>query len=543
MKKIISLMLIVVLCLSLCACGGTTYESGDPSSDATVNNIKVTPYEMEFKNIVDGYIDHYTVAKNDFETDKEGFVSCDDFYVFLPANSVISCEKEFAFFCYDSSYYLDSAIMEESGLTMDYITPAFTTGSFTLSGDCYLRFSVKGSFEDIKISVPEGQKDFVIYGNKEDLRTKSTLRLMKQNLEGRDSAVNYIFMTDLHYDMGPDTPQGAALIRQVETAVAIANSNDSVDFICIGGDITSGMFESKEEYLKYTNEILGPLKKSEKPVFILMGNHDDNSYHRFTYDVYYPDRIMSDNDWNEKILKTYCPSDIKQDSDYKNSKYFYYDLNDKKTRVICLDSVDYRAKFDNKGKITELPIKNSLATTHLDKYWSGCSWWGYSNGQLEWLVNEAMTAGDDWNYVFLSHMGIDYQTNAYNYGVIGGSELRKIISAYQNKKDCKIGTAQADFSKTKGRILAYQFGHQHLELTLKSKDINLWQICTSTAGAGQRASTLISSTSVSDKTLGWKVFDRILGTESEACIDVMSADNKKVYKWNIGGGDDVVMEQ
>ncbi len=513
------------------------------SGQSAGSKAETVPYKVEFKNTVSGYITHYNAAGYTFKTDKAGFSSCDDFYVALPGGTSISCQKDFAFFCYDEDFLLNTEIMSDSGLTLNFNKPEIKPGNYTLSHDCYLRFSVKGNLSDIKIAIPKGREALISFGTKSEINLMPTIKLMQDNLKDRASAVNYIFITDLHYGNSSTTAQGAALIKQVETAVALANSSDAIDFICIGGDTTTGMYETKAEALKYTSEVLEPLKESKKPVFILMGNHDDNSYHRFTYDVYYPDRIISDKDWNDKILKAFCPSDIKHDSKYSNSKYFYYDLKGKKTRVICLDAVDYRAKFDNQGNITELPIKDASATTHVAKYWSGCSWWGYSDEQLNWLMTEAMTAGNDWNYVFLSHMGIDSQTNSYNYSVIGGSELRKIISSYQNKNSCRIGSTKVDFSKTKGQILAYQFGHQHIELTLKSSDIDLWQICTATASAGQKASTPIADTSITDKTLGWKLLDRVLGTESEACIDVMSADSKRVYKWNIGGGNDVAMDQ
>ncbi len=554
MRKLISLLLAAVLCIAAAGCsdGDNAASASKPSTENTSSStnsslqtetVETVPYEVEFKSAVDGYITHYNAGSYNFKTDIEGFTSCDDFYVVLPKGSKISCEKDFAFFCYNESFSLSSDIMENSGQSLDFYKPQLKPGNYTLSEDCYVRFSVKGSLSDIKLAIPKGQELATAVGSRKEIEVLPTITLMKDNLNGRDSAVNYIFITDIHYGSCLTTAQGAALLRQVETAVTLANTIDSIDFICIGGDTTTGMYETKTDALKYTTEILEPLKKSKKPVFVLMGNHDDNSYHRFTYDVYYPDRIISDKDWNDNILKAFCPSEVKHDSKYSNSKYFYYDLKGKKTRIICLDAVDYRAKFDSKGNITELPVKDASATTHVSKYWSGCSWWGYSDDQLNWLITEAMTAGNDWNYVFLSHMGIDSQTNSYNYSVIGGSSLRKIISAYQNKSSCRIGTAKVDFSKTKGQILAYQFGHQHIELTLKSNDIDLWQICTATAGAGQTASTPISDTSITDKTLGWKLADRVLGTESESCIDVMSADRTKIYKWNIGGGSSSAMNQ
>ena len=45
-------------------------------------------------------------------------------------------------------------------------------------------------------------------------------------------------------------------------------------------------------------------------------------------------------------------SKVTQDDPEKraNSKYYYYDLENKKTRIIALDAIDYEAKYDENGK-------------------------------------------------------------------------------------------------------------------------------------------------------------------------------------------------
>ena len=550
MRKSITILLTLAICLGLSACGGDKKPTDSPSASSpsssapAASNIETVPYEFGITTTENGYIHHYNAGTSVLKTDKEGFISSGDFYISLPKGSKISCNKDFAFFCYDEDFILDSGIMADSGLTLKFFAPELKSGSYHLANDCYVKFSVKGSMSDIKLEVPKGHEKTVMAGSRKEIEIMPTIKLMTQNLDGRDKAVNYIFITDIHYGSSLTTDKGAALLRQVENAVALANSIDSIDFICVGGDTTTGMYETKADALKFTTEILEPLKQSKKPVFILMGNHDDNSYHRFTYDVYYPERIISDKDWNDNIIKAFCPDNIVKDSGYKDSKYYYYDLADKKTRVICLDAVDYRAKYNSKGVISELPIKDPSAEKHVSKYWSGCSWWGYSDNQIEWLMKEAMTAGNDWNYVFLSHMGIDKQTNCYGYQTQNGAELRKIISAYQNKSTCRIGVNKADFSKTKGRILSYQFGHVHNEIVFNSSDIDLWQICTATARIPSTSSeTDIKDTDINDKTLDWKLLDRVLGTDTEACFDVMSVDGSKIQKWNIGGGNDVEVNQ
>lgn len=90
------------------------------------------------------------------------------------------------------------------------------------------------------------------------------------------------------------------------------------------------------------------------PVFVLMGDHDDNSYHLLSSDssdtVLNTNAIITNLDWQKNMIDVYSP-DAVQDKNADNSKYYYYDLTAKKTRVICLDSLDYEAKYDENGYV------------------------------------------------------------------------------------------------------------------------------------------------------------------------------------------------
>ena len=148
-----------------------------------------------------------------------------------------------------------------------------------------------------------------------------------------------------------------------------------------------------------------------------------------------------------------------------------------------------------------------------------------------------MTAGSDWDYVFLSHMGIDADTNCYNYKTQGGTELRSLIKAYQNRTVFSLDGVSKNFANISGRITAYQFGHMHTELTLYDKELKLWQISTATANSGSGATKKpLSETNISNKTYDWNVLERTNGTETEYCFDIMSADRNSVYKYAYGAG-------
>ena len=191
--------------------------------------------------------------------------------------------------------------------------------------------------------------------------------------------------------------------------------------------------------------------------------------------------------------------------------------------------MDMRKPFDENGVITE-------RVNRLPRFW-------YTNEQLHWLCRDALTAPADWDYIIVSHMGIEYDTsdNCKN-----GENLRKIFLAFKNREnhsftytdmDGNEVSVEKDFKDKTGKILLYNFGHQHAELVHYSEDIDLWQIATGTENAwggwGGAAG---------NKELPWVYMkDRTEGTENETCIDVFSANRKICYKFNIGPGQDAEM--
>ena len=94
------------------------------------------------------------------------------------------------------------------------------------------------------------------------------------------------------------------------------------------------------------------------------------------------------------------------------------------------------------------------------------------------------------------------------------------------------------------------FGHTHSELTLYDEDIDLWQISTACANISQysgdgnvtRPSEQIAqSGSLNVKSYAWKWYYRALGSPSENCFDVVSANENRVIKYGFGTGSDSVM--
>ena len=350
--------------------------------------------------------------------------------------------------------------------------------------------------------------------------------IVTEHLNGQaDNSVNYLFVTDIHNthttESALKSARGTANMKQMELLAKLANENEEIDFIALGGDLTQGYSENKQNHLTFLKDLLTPILESKKPVLALTGNHDDNSY----TDVGSKTSVISELDWNNTVIK-YLEEGIGfkvvHDKDNENSKYFYYDIADKKTRVICLNASDYPQQYDANGNITWLEDNNtSLAETNRSRYKCGYSFWGYSDAQVEWVANDALNAEDGWNYIVLSHMAIDQSTSGKE-TYKNGDVLRAIFDSFQSKNNYLNSALNIDrnWTETNGKILSYQFGHEHKNNVLYNEDIDLWQFATTSSGG--------SNSSLS----------QIFYSENQLNFDLMTVNENYIYKHAIGGGED-----
>ncbi len=472
------------------------------------------------------------------------------YYVYLPEGTTLPEDAAYTVTTYDDTFTANSAVENN----------VVTVGSYAV-------FSARPDFSEI--NVPDELKYTVHAGTKDELYYGLNAQVVSEKISevGKDT-VNYLFVTDIHFGYDLTSAQSVSLLNQAKLMTKMANENDDIDFVVIGGDTTTGMYGSKETAIKWTQAALDPFLECQKPVFVLMGNHDDNSYHLLdgtnTNAELYEERIITDLDWQNYIIDRYVNKgniQVVQDDPAKraNSKYFYYDLEGKKTRVIALDALDYEAKYDENGYVLGdldgdgfldgMPVKNAEGTTDSAKYYAGTSYWGYSADQIRWLAEDALgSLPADYDVIFVSHMGMDQTTNSYWSKIWFGSDIREIVrtfnagGSYTASLTDNWGDAvsvSANFAGKNGDILSWQFGHQHIELSLYESDVDLWQISTSTASvanAKQQTEELLLSSSVNNKGLPWRVYTRKLGTSSEACFNAMSVSSERLYRLTVGEG-------
>ena len=432
-----------------------------------------------------------------------------DYYIYLPAGTVF--EEQYDVNCYDSFF-----------VPLAYDTVVNKAG--VVERGAY--FSFNDYPDTTKIVIPTEVYEFVRFGTRLELASNDTyygdrMNVIRGTLDDQpDNAVNYMFITDLHYPYGPYYLT-QALQNQVKLMVKTANEDDSIDFICIGGDSINGN-QSKSENLKLLNAIFTPLLDCQKPVIIIQGNHDDSAW-QSSFDM---SQMFSHKDWKENIIDKYVNRTLENGTEIKvvnnsnddNAEYYYYDLENKNTRLVVLDTIDYDMEYDENGTVTGLEILDETKpVTSIERYKTGYTYWGYSKEQLKWLADEALgKLPEGYDVIFLSHMGIDQETGGADYL---GAELRGIISAYQNKssyvnEDFDI---DIDYAEISGKILSLEFGHTHYERLYYDADIDLIQVNTG----------LSNGYTITDGT-------RTFQSETEAQFDVMSVNRDFVYKMSVG---------
>lgn len=437
-----------------------------------------------------------------------------DIYTYLPAGTKIDSTIKATFYDNMMAPLAESAVLLRGKM---------------LRG-AYVKFAELPDETLIKIPLAKADKANIRGGAIEILENSEYYgvesEIVSEHLDKQsDTSVNYLFVTDIHNtnttDSATKSARGNANMKQMELLAKLANENDEIDFIALGGDLTQGYSANKQNHLTFLKDLLTPILESKKPVLALTGNHDDNSY----TDVGSKTSVISELDWNNTVIKYLEEGigfEVVHDKDNENSKYYYYDLVDKKTRVICLNASDYPQEYDENGNITWLADNNTTVDeTSRSRYKTGYNFWGYSDAQVEWVANDALNAEDGWNYIVLSHMAIDYSTNG-NESYKNGTVLRNIFKDFQSKNyylNEGLGIDR-DWTTTTGKILSYQFGHEHKYNVKYNEDIDLWQFATTSSGG--------SNSSLS----------QIFWSENQLNFDLMSVNENYIYKHAIGGGVD-----
>ena len=265
--------------------------------------------------------------------------------------------------------------------------------------------------------------------------------------KNRKEYVSYLFVTDLHID---DTEQiKEAGYHALNAVVDVANNTD-IDFVCVGGDLYSGKHaedNGKQNAMELIQSISDIIKNCDKPVFILHGNHDDNSFSgQINGELYFdPDYVINDDEWYSVTMANFS-----QYAQSYHNGYFYYDIPGKNVRVVCLNMSNAdRTVADGENK--EI----------------GMLFYGYKDEQIQWLLEDAFSR-PDCRYYIMDHDAFDYPEG---YSAESNREvLKNILAAAYEKKPYDDGKFVKDFSAWSGQLMLMNVGHLHLERAYSDPD-------------------------------------------------------------------------
>lgn len=313
---------------------------------------------------------------------------------------------------------------------------------------------------------------------------------------------NIVVFSDSHAD-------GKLGLQNVKDTVDFANNAPiKYDAVVNLGDIITPFGKQEKPFAyKKAEKVFALAKKSNRPFIFTKGNHDLNDWDN------YPERVLTSEDWGN-LFYNYAEKEYgivrqtKQNGE--KSTWHYYDIVDKKIRIIAVDMQD-----------SDKNVLNDRGTCRLH---GGNSWY-VSNEQMNWISDVALNFDDkaekDWGVVIVHHQ---YSNPRFHQSAadvlldlcVAFNEQSTYSHSYKNPElsffDMEVN---ADFTRyaneeQKPHIICWLLGHDHERKNEVKKGINIiWMIhgcCTSVS---------------SDPRLA-----RVLGTCTQNAFDVVNIDTR-----------------
>ena len=250
-----------------------------------------------------------------------------------------------------------------------------------------------------------------------------------------------IFVTDSHHNNTLNDAYDAW--KYTGKNIQYLSTLYQFDAIIHGGDLVSGNI-SKASTVRLINEIRNELCAANDNVFILNGNHDDNSY---------KDKTTNYINAAERYGIMHRQSAAKVFSNPNDPENFYYDVPGLGLRVICL---------------------NSIVGYGVD---SNDTSWGYSNATLAWFRDTALNTTNQ--VAIFSHMCFSGEFNGYNLYPMNGVEMRGAVD---------------NFVSNGGVCVGLFHGHNHWDNIAKVTGSNLTEVDTACSLCSDSASPVTGGT-------------------------------------------------
>lgn len=240
-------------------------------------------------------------------------------------------------------------------------------------------------------------------------------------------------------------------------------------------------------------------------IIYCIGNHDYNGV----------SSIGTQNlEWmlDEDAIESLCMRKMKNITRTAGKRYYYRDFEDKKIRVIVLDTQDLDFTFDGNGDLTSAdPLTTGVVR----------------QDQLDWLCDALDCPASDWGVVVVMHIGVYDDEDGFigNTPPYNRPALVEIFKKYVQKTTYSYSTVEpyaasgsGTFAAAKGHLVGVWSGHAHADGYCDKDGFNAIQ---TECGYPETQ-------------------DRVVGTIAEVCVDCVCVDmdNSKVTLKRFGSGSD-----
>ncbi|MFT8392404.1 MAG: metallophosphoesterase [Liquorilactobacillus ghanensis] len=406
-------------------------------------------------NVIDAELNRlskqYDLNKSDLENLANGLIS--------KYNSVITASTQ------DGE--VKDARVDLGGTTHDSLNERLTTDLETLAN------TLASNYADVKADYNSKSSDIqgafpAYYDDDMDAVTQ---------LSTGTNAVNIACITDNHWQMAV---QGQHSLRHY-SYIARASRLAKLDAIVANGDNVNGYYNRDEVFTENRQALqtIFNLASVDTPVLINRGNHDSgrgqDSAGGTGLDA---NNSLTDAEMKQLYRTADCAYGEVRDGD---SLYWFKDLDDKKVRIIGLDSFDLPETLDSNGNYKYDTLNTSA----------------YRQDQLNWLANTALKT--NYQVVIFTHCPLP---NTFQYILNGNAGttqynsdvLIKILQAFCSGTSYSIDdesrefsvTLSADFSSQgQGTLIGMISGHVHRDgEEIIYGGLHLWEQTCSLCNAG-----------------------------------------------------------
>ena len=279
------------------------------------------------------------------------------------------------------------------------------------------------------------------------------VKLISTEVDEGDYDIVIPFMTDIHYCPFRDLKWHGNIenenIKRLEPFIEMTNSLDPT-LTVYGGDYSSD-WNTMEVMRKAMRELYKEMEKAKGRKVYICGNHDFGD--AYNYGKEGENRPMS----NEEFNKLFGSKGSKE-------MYFYYDVLDKKTRIVIMNTSDSYILTPNGHQKYNRCVDETSNVIGRD--------------QVKWLVDEALnTPEENWKIILMGHVPL--RDNLHN-----GKAVAQILDARNNNQVISVRDTDPnedfnvemdiDFTKYKGcEIVGYISGHTHYDQSVKYHNINV----------------------------------------------------------------------